>query len=115
MGDDVLIEVADAIQKTLKRADDYCFRLGGEEFGVIFGIEDKKHAISFSNTIRRNIHNLRIEHKASETDNYVTASIGLVCKPANQIKNEQELYQETDSYLYKAKESGRNKVVSNIK
>jgi len=114
MGDDVLIEVADAIQKTLKRADDYCFRLGGEEFGVIFGIEDPKHAVSFSNTIRRNIHNLRIEHKASKTNNYVTASIGLVCRPANQIKDEEELYHEADTYLYKAKHSGRNKVVSNL-
>jgi len=114
MGDDVLVEVADAIQKTLKRADDYCFRLGGEEFGVIFGIEDSKHAITFANTIRRNICNLQIEHKSSDTNHYVTASIGLVCKKANQIPSSEELYQETDTYLYQAKNSGRNRVVSNL-
>ena len=113
-GDEVLIEVADAIQKTLKRADDYCFRLGGEEFGVIFGIEDPKHAVAFSNTIRRNIQNLRIEHTKSTTNSYITASIGLVCKKANHIKNEDELYHQADTYLYKAKESGRNRVISNI-
>jgi len=114
MGDDVLVEVADAIQRTLKRADDYCFRLGGEEFGVIFGVEDPQHAISFSNTIRRNIYNLQIEHKSSATNSYVTASIGLVCKRANQITSDEELYHEADIYLYQAKNSGRNKVVSNL-
>lgn len=114
MGDDVLIEVAAAIQNTLKRADDYCFRLGGEEFGVIFGIEDEKHAVSFSNTIRRSIQSLRIEHKANSAGSYVTASVGLVCKRANQIKNEEDLYHEADTYLYKAKKAGRNRVMSNL-
>ncbi len=114
MGDEVLIEVASSIQNTLKRADDYCFRLGGEEFGVIFEIEDTKHAIAFANTIRRNIQNLRIEHRTNSAHTHVTASIGLVCKKANQIRNEEELYHEADTYLYEAKRRGRNQVVSNL-
>ncbi len=62
-GDLVLINVAKCLKKTFQRADDYCFRLGSEEFGILYRVENKDQAISFSNTIRQNIENLKIEHK----------------------------------------------------
>ena len=43
MGDNVLMSVAQCIEDTLNRADDYCFRLGGEEFGVIFQADTKEN------------------------------------------------------------------------
>ena len=114
MGDDVLIKVSNSIKNSLKRSDDYCFRLGGEEFGVIFKIESKDKAIEFSNTIRENIENLKIEHTGNSASNYVTASFGLICKNAKEIENDNIAYKDADDLLYNAKESGRNKVVSNL-
>ncbi|MBN2782561.1 MAG: diguanylate cyclase [Campylobacterales bacterium] len=109
-GDDVLIRVAKAIKDSLKRADDYCFRLGGEEFGVIFKTDDKQKSQEFANLIRKNIEALKIIHSGNSASEYVTASMGLVCKNANEIKDDDEVYKEADDLLYKAKESGRNRV-----
>lgn len=110
MGDEVLIKVAAAIKKSLQRADDYCFRLGGEEFGVIFKADSKEHAEQFANTIRENIENLHIEHSGNSAGSYVTASMGLICKNANDINNADEVYKQGDDLLYRSKESGRNRV-----
>jgi diguanylate cyclase (GGDEF)-like protein/PAS domain S-box-containing protein len=110
MGDDVLIKVATAIKKSLHRSDDYCFRLGGEEFGIIFKVDSKEKAIEFSNNIRQNIEKLHIEHSGNTASAYVTASMGLISKNANDIQDNDEVYKSADKLLYQAKESGRNKV-----
>jgi polar amino acid transport system substrate-binding protein len=111
MGDEVLRKVAKTIKDSLHRADDYCFRLGGEEFGVIFKSDAKEKASEFANIIRENIENLHINHSGNSASSYVTVSMGLICKQANDIKDDDEVYKQGDDLLYKAKESGRNKVV----
>ncbi len=58
MGDDVLKRIAKSLKKSLHRGDDYCFRLGGEEFGVIFKAENKQLAKDFANTFKNIITNL---------------------------------------------------------
>lgn len=114
-GDHVLIEVAKAIKSSLKRSSDMCFRLGGEEFGVIFESLDPLEAYDIANTIRENVQNLKIAHKKSSTSEYVTISIGLVTKKSTENLVDDEIYKEADNYLYKAKESGRNRVEANMK
>jgi len=113
MGDDVLIKVASCIKNSLDNQDDICFRLGGEEFGVLFKSLDKEKAITFANKVRENIEKLHIEHTGNGASSYVTASMGLLAKKPNDIDNEDVAYKEADDLLYKAKESGRNTVCSN--
>jgi len=110
MGDDVLVKVAKAIKDSIYRSDDYCFRLGGEEFGVIFKTDSKEKAFEFANKIKENIENLNIEHKGNSASSYITASMGLICKNAKDIPSDDIVYKEADDLLYKAKENGRNKV-----
>lgn len=110
MGDEVLIQVAASLKNSLHRADDYCFRLGGEEFGVLFKTDSKEQALQFAQKLRQNIEELHIEHKHNSASPYVTASMGLICKNAQEIQNEEELYKQGDDLLYKAKENGRNQV-----
>ncbi len=114
LGDSTLISVANALQDSLLRADDYCFRLGGEEFGVLYKSNSSDKAYEFANKIRENISALKIEHKKSEVSQYISASIGLVYKNAQDISSDDEVYSLADELLYKAKENGRNKVVSNF-
>ena len=109
-GDRVLIEVAKSIQENLKRADDYCFRLGGEEFGVLYKSKDSDKAFKFAEKIRKDIEDLKIEHKENSASKYVTASMGLFCKDSEFIIDKDFVYRESDILLYKAKESGRNRV-----
>ncbi|WP_304546371.1 GGDEF domain-containing protein [Sulfurimonas microaerophilic] len=111
-GDEVLITVAQTLKKSLKRADDFCFRLGGEEFGILFSVETKEKAALFSDEIRENIENLKIEHEHNSASQYITISLGVVSRYAKDISQPEKIYAEADKLLYKAKKSGRNKVSS---
>jgi diguanylate cyclase (GGDEF)-like protein/PAS domain S-box-containing protein len=113
MGDEVLIKFAKCLKESLKRADDIPFRLGGEEFGIVYKSDSKEKAIEFANTVRQNIENLQIPHEYSSASQYVTASMGLVSEYASKIGDMDEVYKQADDLLYKSKESGRNKVSSN--
>lgn len=109
-GDDVLKSIAQVLQNSLQRAEDYCFRLGGEEFGVLFKTQSKQKALVFANQIRQSIEDTHIEHKGNSASAYVTASMGLYCDTAEVIDNMDQIFKKADDLLYKAKESGRNNV-----
>jgi diguanylate cyclase (GGDEF)-like protein/PAS domain S-box-containing protein len=112
MGDDALVKVAGSIKKSLGANDGYCFRLGGEEFGMVFQPQSKIQAYEIAELVRKDINELHIEHKSSSVDKCISASIGLVCKNANDIEDEDAIYKEADDFLYEAKKTGRNKVYS---
>jgi diguanylate cyclase (GGDEF)-like protein/PAS domain S-box-containing protein len=113
MGDDVLVVFANFLKNTLKRADDMPFRLGGEEFGVLFKADTEEKATKFANLLRRNIEALNIPHDYSNVSQYVTASMGLVCKRGVDLREMDELYKEADDLLYVSKQQGRNQVSVN--
>jgi len=111
-GDEVLVSVAKAIKKDLKRGSDFAFRLGGEEFGVLYSATDEIKAIEYAELIRKNVHELKIKHSNSKIDEYLTISLGLLFVDFS-IENidEHGFYTMADDALYQAKESGRNRVV----
>ena len=111
-GDEVLINFAACLKQSLHRSSDYTFRVGGEEFAVVYQMETKEKAVEFANNLRKNIENLKIEHKYSSVSSYITASMGLICKNANEIVID-EIYKQADDLLYQAKRSGRNQVKVN--
>lgn len=110
-GDSVLKQVAVSLSKTLNRAGDYVFRLGGEEFGMLYTVETTEDAFTLADNTRKNIEDLHIEHTGNSASKYVTISMGLFIIDYNDIYEAQEIYKLTDNKLYKAKESGRNQVV----
>ena len=110
-GDDVLIKFAKCLKDSLHRSSDFAFRLGGEEFAIVFQPETKEKAIEFANTIKKNIKELQIKHEFSTVRLYITASMGLVCKNAKNIDD--NIYKEADDLLYEAKKSGRNQIKVN--
>ena len=107
-GDKALRSVADCMKTSLLRADDYCFRLGGEEFGILFREESSKKAKDLIEKIRQNIENLRIEHNYNTASKYLSASFGIVIHDAQDVATCEDLYKEADELLYEAKEAGRN-------
>jgi len=109
-GDDVLIKFAICLKENLNRVDDMAFRLGGEEFGIVFKADDKNKAFEFANKIRIKIEEMKMVHNFSSARKVVTASMGLVCIEPNETKEMDDIYKEADNLLYKSKESGRNKV-----
>ena len=112
MGDTTLINVASSLQKSLKRESDLIFRLGGEEFGMLFFINDDKDGLFIANNVKKDIEELKIEHEKNSASKYVTVSIGLfICDGCDM--DSETIYKITDDNLYKAKQTGRNQVYTN--
>lgn len=112
-GDDVLKSVAKAISENMKRGSDFAFRIGGEEFCIVFETDSPEKSRSFANMIRESVENLNIEHSLSK-HRVVTISMGVVHCISNDFKDIHNLYKYADKLLYDAKESGRNKIVMEV-
>ncbi|WP_415898139.1 diguanylate cyclase [Neptuniibacter sp. QD57_21] len=112
-GDDVLKKISQALKDNIRQGEDYCFRVGGEEFAVVFTQESKESADIFANRIRLEIEKLEIPHKENTAAPYITVSMGLSCTQTLTDKTQiSDLYQRADKHLYQAKENGRNSLVS---
>lgn len=110
-GDIVLKEIGKTIKTLAKRSSDYAFRIGGEEFAIIFTPHFKETATDFAAIVRKEIESLEIEHRFNKASNYITVSIGLYSENGNKLEDAEAIYNHTDDALYEAKESGRNKFV----
>jgi len=112
-GDKVLIDIASSLTQSFRRSHDMVFRLGGEEFGIIFTLNESDNAYDLVDNARQNIEDMQIEH-IDNNAGVVTASFGVVGLKSN-LENEiymevKNIYKEADDLLYKAKGSGRNRV-----
>ena len=115
-GDECLKKIAKVIEETTRRPADLAARYGGEEFSVILPNTDNKGVIKIAEKIRKSVISLELEHAKSKVADYVTLSLGVnSSKLTSKIdeKRIEEFIEKADKALYKAKESGRNKVISN--
>lgn len=109
-GDNVLEQVSKTLQNTFKRDDDLVFRLGGEEFGILINTKSIDDAKALAEQARHDIEQIGIEHKLNLPLKTITASFGLSIISGNSDHTIDGIYKQTDDALYKAKESGRNRV-----
>ncbi|MFT5701872.1 MAG: diguanylate cyclase (GGDEF)-like protein/PAS domain S-box-containing protein [Desulforhopalus sp.] len=112
-GDVVLKEVAKVMGTMLSRGSDYCFRLGGEEFGVLFISQESSDSFEFIDSIREKIEERALEHKWSEVASVITVSIGMLTIEPGDSVSVDTVYRIADKALYAAKNEGRNRVVAN--
>ncbi|MEA3290548.1 MAG: diguanylate cyclase [Campylobacterota bacterium] len=112
-GDTTLKKVASVIKKSLNRPDDYTFRLGGEEFGMLYNVNDTNEAFNVADKTRQDIESLKIEHSGNSASKFVTMSMGVYVIEIDKIYEVDDIYKSTDELLYQAKQNGRNQVISN--
>jgi diguanylate cyclase (GGDEF)-like protein/PAS domain S-box-containing protein len=111
MGDICLIKIAEILKINAKRASDLVARYGGEEFVILLPNTTLESALHIANLIRDQIHNIKIPHSQSQISDYVTLSMGIAtCIPA-QKQEQQELINQADKALYKAKQQGRDRII----
>lgn len=110
-GDDVLVKVAGAMRETLRRSEDYAFRLGGEEFCCIVAGADEKSVAEAAKRLCQKIESLGIPHEMSHVSGVVTASVGVCVIDHVDHESYDTMYKVADAALYKAKDDGRNRVV----
>ncbi|MBS4068211.1 MAG: diguanylate cyclase [Sulfurimonas sp.] len=110
-GDSALIKVAHTLQKNLKRPFEMVARYGGEEFVVILKDIDKDGLKKVAESLLDSIQELKIPHEYSAASSYISISIGISFKDVTEEKSKDQLLEESDSALYEAKTTGRNKYV----
>ncbi len=94
------------------RSLDLLARIGGEEFIIVLPETDNSSAHIFADRLREKISNSTVVTEHAEV-NY-TVSIGIALLDEKSDSNANDIIKRADKALYQAKESGRNKVVSNI-
>jgi diguanylate cyclase len=110
IGDQVLKLVAQNLLNTVK-GQDTAARFGGEEFAIILPRTELVNAVKLAESIRVNLAKQVLKNRRTgETFGKLTVSIGVAkFHPGEAMK---ELLGRSDKALYKAKQDGRNRVVS---
>ena len=110
-GDRALKQVAQHIDKMLRKTDHVC-RYGGEEFALILPNCTQQRAMEVANRIRQQVQSLSIENDQGERF-ALTLSIGVTCwQPGTQDAQQkvaQRLVACADAGVYQAKSLGRNR------
>jgi diguanylate cyclase (GGDEF)-like protein len=113
VGDMVLKKLAKVLHDSLKGSD-IIARYGGEEFCVLLKDTNSDSSIKVFESLRQKVakESVRVVNLSEVIDISFTISIGVNSEVCESLESMLEL---ADKYLYEAKRSGRNRVVSNIK
>jgi len=111
-GHDVGNEVLKHFSKIIKdnvRKTDFVARYGGEEFCAIFPHTSQEKAVQLANKLREAIEAFQFPGPDNKPLQ-VTASFGVSCFKAGEIETVKKLFTSADAAMYRAKETGRNRV-----
>ncbi|MBY4730176.1 sensor domain-containing diguanylate cyclase [Cupriavidus pauculus] len=109
VGDECLRKVAEALTGVL-RGEQFCARLGGEEFAVILPDSDLDETRRVARNMVAAVRDLGIPHNGTPVQPLVTISVGAVCDVPEAPRLEPLLHR-ADSAMYRAKRAGRNRYV----
>lgn len=107
VGDLVLKKLARILQQIEADPRIVACRYGGEEFMILLSDAGKEEAIKLAENIREKIEVATVAYRRNKVN--FTVSIGLAFYPQNG-KGLNELFDEVDKQMYKAKKEGKNKV-----
>ena len=105
IGDLVLIELSSLIQKNIRNSDSL-FRIGGEEFIILFPNTTSEITVEVAEKLRI------IVEKGLNTINDKTITISIGVTQIKENDTEDSLYRRVDKLLYDSKRTGKNKVTS---
>ncbi|MEP7065270.1 MAG: sensor domain-containing diguanylate cyclase [Gemmatimonadota bacterium] len=105
-GDEVLVEVARAAERTVREID-LCARYGGEELAILLPQTNLAGASRTAERLRESISMLRVASPNGGAPIKVTASFG-VASYTESVKAGDLLFPAADMALYQAKSAGRN-------
>lgn len=109
VGDEVIRAVSDEIQSQIRHGIDLPSRYGGEEIVIMLPQTAKINAQIVAERMRDSISKIQLDSLASGPNPQITVSIGVSCYPedGDDVKS---LLDNADQALYRAKETGRNRV-----
>ncbi|WOI52747.1 PleD family two-component system response regulator [Parvularcula sp. LCG005] len=111
IGDVVLREMAQRMNFSIRGIDLAC-RFGGEEFVFVMPDTDRQSAEAIAERLRSQIAEAPVDIGAGDPIT-ITVSIGVATsEPGNLDDTPQDILKRADDALYKAKDTGRNRVVA---
>ncbi|PLX68018.1 MAG: hypothetical protein C0603_07865 [Denitrovibrio sp.] len=102
-GDEVLVKFAEVLESNIRETD-YSARLGGEEFIIVCPNTSLDNAYSLATNFSQTVSEYKFPFVTQ-----LTCSIGVTSSESG--KPVEQMLLDADAALYKAKESGRNKVI----
>lgn len=111
-GDNCLRGVASAIREALGGTNAVAARYGGEELAVLLPGYDEQMSLQVAETLRLRIRSLQIVHAPNQPHGVATASMGAATSTPGHRLSAEALISAADKALYRAKNMGRNQVVS---
>lgn len=105
-GDEVLVKVCKTIEGSLRDYDIFG-RYGGDELTIVFPQTELSHAMKVSQRLAENVNKISLECIENKK---ITLSGGLASKNSFH-KDLEALLKDADDALYKAKQTGRAKIV----
>ena len=111
LGNEVLMKLGTVIVDSL-RPGDFSFRFGGEEFVVLLPGTNLEQAEKVAETIRLNVEKTSFPGEQTQPNGILTVSVGTACTDHRAINSKNELIEAADKALYKAKNAGKNTVIS---
>lgn len=105
---DIVLETIAVVVKGHFRKGDLVGRYGGEEIVVLLENLTSEQAVTVAEKLRQVIERTAIH--CQEQTLYVTVSVGVAHSPAGGVHDLERMVAQADAALYRAKNSGRNKV-----
>ncbi len=109
-GDEVLKKAAEIFRQNIRNTD-ISVRYGGEEFLIIMPETGKDLARLVGEKLRKAIEDYQFPLEETQPDGRLTVSVGIATFPED-AEGARALVEKADQALYRAKESGRNRVVA---
>ncbi|MCD1258631.1 PAS domain S-box protein [Paenibacillus athensensis] len=110
-GDACLRQVAFKLAELGAERDAFVARYGGEEFVCLLPGAEELEAELFAEEVCEAVRSLDIVHAFSVVDRHVTVSVGGTTLENHGEIHPRDLVEAADKALYRAKETGRNRVV----
>lgn len=116
-GDEVLKEIVELLRSSIRRGD-HIFRIGGDEFAVLFcdpdgprrgGTLDRDAATTIAERFQRAVGELNLAHLGLAGPGTVTVSTGFASFPWHGLEPA-ALYRAADAFCLESKRAGKNRI-----
>ncbi|MEF1169120.1 GGDEF domain-containing protein [Vibrio campbellii] len=111
-GDEAITKVGALLSSQFNGVDEIAFRMGGEEFLIVLVGSEHHRCVRRAEKVRESIATLSIQCDRHEQRHFLTSSIGVYSQQSEANVGIRYFLDKVDKCLYKAKLTGRNKVVA---